>query len=92
VIVKGVKFSLDGKEISPIIHVCRVLEVEPLLKTNAAEAAQTICLLDNDYVATADAMNADTNELGSDNEAVLLAYTEAKGGSQDEETDSAYAS
>ena len=63
-----------------------------MLKTNAAEAAQTICLLDNDYVATADAMNADTDELGSDNEAVLLAYIEAKGGSQDEETDSAYAS
>ena len=91
-VVKGIKFSPDGKEIAPIIHVCQVLELEPLPTTNVVDTAHTACILDDDIEATTNAMNADTEDLNADVESAFLAFIKAEHQRLDEENDSAYAS
>ena len=88
--VKGIKFSADGKEVSPIMHVCQVLEHDFLIKTNPAEQAYTTCIIDDDTVvpsAPADTIKtADTDEIDSDTERVLLAWLEDESRRTDEES------
>ena len=93
---KGIKFSADGYEVTPMLHVCQVLEHDFLIKTNAADVALSTCIIDDDTVMptapAAEMMNADTDELDSDNERVLIAYIEAENRRLDEESDSAIVS
>ena len=93
--IKGIKYSPDGKQVSPIIHVCQVLEHDFAQKTTATDLARTTCLVDDAAAmpaapdATTTTMNDDTQSLGSDNERVLLAYLEAESRRLDEQCDSA---
>ena len=97
--VKGIKFSADGKKVAPMLHVCQVLEHDFLINTNAADVALSTCIIDDTTVVptapavpAAEMMNADTDELDSDNERVLIAYIEAENRRLDEEIDSAFVS
>ena len=94
VIIKGIKYSADGTKVSPIMHVCQVLEHEPLVKTLAADAVNSTCILDDDYPSStvATLAEADTDELDPEDEAAFLAYIEAENRRLDAETDSAYSS
>ena len=88
-IVKGIKYSAD---VSPIMHLCQLLEHEPLLKTIAADAVNATCILDDDYATSTATMKADTDELDHEDEAAFLAYMNAESRQLDEENDSAYSS
>ena len=93
--IKGIKFSPDGKQVSPIINVCQLLEHDFAQKTTVTDLARTTCIVDDAAVmptapaATTTTMNDDTQSLGSDNERVLLEYLEAESRRLDEQCDSA---
>lgn len=91
VVVKGIKFSADGKEVSPILHVCQVLEHDYSPKPNVDDAARSTCVLEDGDAPPATNMKADTDELDPEDEAAFLAYIEAESRRLDDE-DSAYAS
>jgi lysylphosphatidylglycerol synthetase-like protein (DUF2156 family) len=70
-----------------------VLEHAPLLQTLAADAANAVCILDDDHAASNAAMKADTDSLTAEDEAAFLAYIKAESRRLDEdEKDSAYSS
>lgn len=87
--VKGIKFSADGKEVAPIMHVCQVLEHDFLIKANPAEQAYTTCIVDDDTVAPpapaeSTIKTEDTQSLDSDTERVLQAWLEEENQRLDE--------
>ena len=73
---------------------CQVLEHDFAQKTTVTDLARTTCIVDDATVmqtapAVTTTMNADTDELDSDNERVLMAYLEAESRRLDEQCDSA---
>jgi hypothetical protein len=92
IVVKGIKFSADGKEVSPMLHVCQVLEHDYLPKATVDDAVRDTCILEDENVIPTAAMKADTDSISAEDEAAIIAYIEAESRRLDEEGDSAYAS
>ena len=54
IIVKGIKYSHGFTIVSPIIHVCQIMEMASVRKENEVNLVHSICILDED-ITNADA-------------------------------------